>query len=478
VGAAARGGSTAVHPGGAVGGCVSAASELAGSCGVAVFAVVFGSCDRSDLTMSYLLTEVADRERQANQARTMSLGTWAASMALVFLCLTPAGRSPLNKVLLLLSASSLTVVSRLTANNLATHDRILQDFRDISDNQRQQLVYEMLSPKALMKPAVEAEALALPEALPRHNISRVIASQLKSTVVLGAPRSGKGYAIAHAIAQLPANIDLWLIDPKDDPNESHYWHRIPESQRIRFDVTTLPPNQVNQLVTNLFNRYLEAESSAERPKLLIVDECAPGLAKGMTGKAYRAFMGRLSTICSVGPSKGKFVWIMAQASTVDDLAMSNGNKASFRLVAVGHAQQTEGSWYRSLKRSMGIETPAPALTGYIQMLDGQWGYAEPFEVTYQNREPEDSDRAADEVIPLEGTAIAPSFNQRSQAVLSYFECRNREPVSLRQLTQANFARREGLTSQRAMMTALSPLLDAEKIEETEAGDYQMSEPML
>jgi hypothetical protein len=422
--------------------------------------------------MSYLLTEVADRERQANQARTMSLGTWAASMALVFLCLTPAGRSPLNKVLLLLSASSLTVVSRLTANNLATHDRILQDFRDISDNQRQQLVYEMLSPKALMKPAVEGDAISsLPEALPRHNISRVIASQLKSTVVLGAPRSGKGYAIAHAIAQLPLNIDLWLIDPKDDPNESHYWHRIPESQRIRFDVTTLTPNEVNQLVTNLFNRYLAAESSAERPKLLIVDECAPGLAKGMTGKAYRAFMGRLSTICSVGPSKGKFVWIMAQASTVDDLAMSNGNKASFRLVAVGHAQRTEGSWYRSLKRSMGLEIPAPALTGYIQMLDGEWGYAEPFELSRAASEPEDSHRDAEDV-------KAPSFSQPSQAVLSYFESRSHEPVSLRQLTQANFARREGLTSQRAMMAALSPLLDAEIITETEAGDYQLSKPLL
>jgi hypothetical protein len=428
--------------------------------------------------MSYLLTEVADRERQANQARTMSLGTWAASMALVFLCLTPAGRSPVNKVVLLLSACGLTAVSRLTASNLATHDRILQDFRDISDNQRQQLVYEMLNPKMLMKPAVEVDAISQPESLPTHNISRVIASQLKSTVVLGAPRSGKGYAIAHAIAQLPANIDLWLIDPKDDPNESHYWHRIPESQRIRFDVTTLPPNQVNQLVTNLFNRYLEAESSAERPKLLIVDECAPGLAKGMTGKAYRAFMGRLSTICSVGPSKGKFVWIMAQASTVDDLAMSNGNKASFRLVAVGHAQRTEGSWYRSLKRSMGIETPASALTGYIQMLDGQWGYAEPFEVARQKQEPEDSDGGAFQGNCAAKEATALRLSQPSQAVLSYFESRSREPVSLRQLTQANFSRREGLTSQRAMMAALSPLLDAEKITETAAGDYQLSEPML
>ena len=113
--------------------------------------------------MNYLLTEVADRERQANQARTMSLGTWALSMALVFLCLTPAGRSPVNKVVLLLSACGLTAVSRLSASNLATHDRVLQDYRDISDNQRQQLVYETLKPQVLMKPAAPDEVVTPPE---------------------------------------------------------------------------------------------------------------------------------------------------------------------------------------------------------------------------------------------------------------------------------------------------------------------------
>jgi hypothetical protein len=413
--------------------------------------------------MSYLLTEVADRERQANQARTMSLGTWAASMALVFLCLTPDGRNPVNKVLLLLSASSLTVVSRLTANNLATHDRILQDFRDISDNQRQQLVYELLSPKALMKPAtIEGDATSsLPEALPTHNISRVIASQLKSTVVLGAPRSGKGYAIAHAVEQLPSTVDLWLIDPKDDPNESHYWHRIPESQRIRFDVTTLPPNQVNQLVTNLFNRYLEAESSAERPKLLIVDECAPGLAKGMTGKAYRAFMGRLSTICSVGPSKGKFVWIMAQASTVDDLAMSNGNKASFRLVAVGHAQQTEGSWYRSLKRSMGLETPAPALTGYIQRLDGQWGYAEPFELR-QGIESTEPMAPPSEKSPIQALSDPPLTTEQRE-LKAFLSANADESFSLRELSGKGFAKRLNLRSIERLEAVAAALVAADVV---------------
>jgi hypothetical protein len=283
----------------------------------------------------------------------------------------------------------------------------------------------------------------------------VIASQLKSTVILGAPRSGKGYAIAHAISQLPDHIDLWLIDPKDDPNESHYWQRVPAAQQTRFDVTTLTPSAVNQKVMTLFNRYLETESSAARPKLLIVDECAPGLAKGMTGKAYRAFMGRLSTICSVGPSKGKFVWIMAQASTVDDLAMSNGNKASFRLVAVSHAQQTEGSWYRALKRSMGIETPSPALTGYIQMIDSKWGYAEPFEL----RPGGESSNLA----PRDLSQQTPPLTTEQRELKAFLTANAGESFSLRELSGKGFAKRLNMRSIERLEAVADVLIAAQLV---------------
>ena len=421
--------------------------------------------------MTYLLTEVADRERLANQARAISLGTWAASILLIGFALVPSIRSnAIAKAALIFASCGMTAVSRATAGNLAMHDRVLQDFRDISDNQRQQLIYEALAPKQLMKSA-EAVAVEPSPQLPVHNLSRTISQTLKSTVLLGAPRAGKGYAIARAVQQLPSHVDLWLIDPKDDPNESYYWARIPVRQRCRFDVTTLEPDAVTAKVTGLFEQFLLAPSSPERPKLLIVDECSPGLSKGMTPKAYKVFMGRLSTICSVGPSKGKFVWIMAQASTVEDLAMTSGNKASFRLCAVGHATRTEQSWYSSLKRSMQIDLPAAALTGYLQMLDGEWGYAAPFEVTREGGEHEDSHRAAE-------AKQEPSLSQQSREVLSYFSSRRREHVSLRQLTQASFARREGLTSQRSMMAALAPLLDAEKITETEDGDYLLSDTVL
>jgi hypothetical protein len=212
---------------------------------------------------------------------------------------------------------------------------------------------------------------------------------------------------------------------------------------------------------------------------LIVDECAPGLAKGMTGKAYRAFMGRLSTICSVGPSKGKFVWIMAQASTVDDLAMSNGNKASFRLVAVGHAQQTEGSWYRSLKRSMGIETPAPALTGYIQMVDGQWGYAEPFELRPGVELSDSLGRLRDlAASPSKSdprqSSPEPSLTTEQQELKAFLAANAEDSFSLRELSGKGFSKRLNLRSMERLEEVAAALVAAKVVVRDADGFYSIA----
>ena len=103
---------------------------------------------------SFFLTEIAQRERLANQSRTTSLLTWASSIALVGLALSPIARNNTPvKVAMLLSSAALTAASRATAGNLAEHDRVLQDYRDTSDHQRQQAMFEALKPQHLLKPA-------------------------------------------------------------------------------------------------------------------------------------------------------------------------------------------------------------------------------------------------------------------------------------------------------------------------------------
>jgi hypothetical protein len=414
-----------------------------------------------------LLTELAERERSANQNRTLSLLTWATSIGLMGIASYLPPSQAEARAALFGGAAVLTFASKATADTLKTHDRVIEDYRDISDAARQQHLYEALKPRAMpVAIAPPAEELG-PVPLPVHNAPLAIASKLKSTVVLGAPRAGKGYALAKAIELLPANVDLWLIDPKHDPQESCYWTRVPASQRARFDVTELDQDSVTEIVWDLFERYLAAPSSAARPKLLIVDECAPGLAVGMLSKPFRQFMGKLSAICSVGPSKGKFVWIMAQASTVTDLGMSNANKASFRLVAVGHAQNTEQSWFRSLNSSLGLAKPDSGLTGYIQLVDNVWGYAEPFVLTPLS-EPTDAR------VPALATAIAQPATLTLRANIeqvrvdwSVATCEAYEVLeryqgqvrSLRQMCCANFARRLGCESTEVMREAIAPLID-------------------
>ena len=409
--------------------------------------------------MNHLPLEVADRERLANQARTLSLITWATSLLLIVSAMAPSiRRQPLIKSLFIFAACGMTVVSKSTASNLALHDRVLQDYRDISDDRRQQWAYEVLSPKKMEK----AEELITDEPPPPvHNLSQTISQKLKSTVLLGPPRAGKGYSMAKAVQLLPDSVDLWLIDPKDDPNESYYWSRVPFSQRCRFDVTVLNPEAVDDKVDQLFQQYLLASSSPARPKLLIVDECAPGLAKGMTPKSYKAFMGRLSTICSVGPSKGRFVWIMAQASTVDDLAMSSGNKASFRLCAAAHAESTELSWFTSLQRSMQIDLPAAELTGYIQMLGGKWGYSEPFTLT----------RNSNTASASSETNLSPE----QTALREYLTAHPDQAFTLRSLTGKSFAKRLNLRSMDAMGQVAAGLLSFGLIGIDAEGNYRSVE---
>lgn len=211
------------------------------------------------------------------------------------------------------------------------------------------------------------------------DLPSLLSTVLKSTLLLGAPRSGKGYAMAKAIDLLPETVDLWGIDPKNDPSENRYWKRFSKDQLIRFDCTELNPIAVANNCLNLFERFSSTPCSADKPKLLIVDEAAPGLSSCELNKGqleedeyelanwFKELMLKCARLASVGPSKGKFVWVLSQSSTGKDLGISNGNKGGYRIVAVGH-KDTAPTWFDSINASLKIGKPSTDVlqTGYIQ----------------------------------------------------------------------------------------------------------------
>lgn len=228
-------------------------------------------------------------------------------------------------------------------------------------------------------------------------LSQLLATSLKSCLVLGAPRAGKGYMVAKALTLLGEHIDVWLIDPKNDPSETHYWSLIKDSQKIRFDVTEVDADVAMVKVDQLFQRWMSAGSSAQRPKLLIIDEAAPGLST-CNKKWFTELMEKCARIASVGPSKGKFVWVLSQSSTGKDLGISGGTKGGYRVCAVGN-KNTAQAWYQSISKSMGLSMPRPSLfseSDYIQHDGENWGNSVPFTLPRQAKSTEEEPRRRSE----------------------------------------------------------------------------------
>ncbi len=290
-----------------------------------------------------------------------------------------------------LMATAPLVASKVASDELTIRARAREDRTDVFTQARQDNLY-----KYLTQPQQAPEQVIEPvEELPVHYLSGLLSSELKSTMLLGAPRAGKGYAMAKAVELLPDNVSLWAIDPKNDHKEDHYWSRFPASQITRFDCTVMSREAVASRVVGMWERFMAAPSSADNPKLLIIDETAPGLAsKEMNmsqAKAaeaselagwFKLLMKDCAVLASVGPSLGRFVWILSQASTGEDLGISNGSKGGYRIVAVGN-KKTANSWYQSVNSSLKIGLPSEQVLGhgYIQNDGTGWGVSRPFQLT-------------------------------------------------------------------------------------------------
>ncbi len=71
------------------------------------------------------------------------------------------------------------------------------------------------------------------------DIALKMAEVPKSTIIAASPRVGKGVVVSMAITnlrQLHPEMEIWLIDPKNEPTELHYWALIDPDKRCHFDL--------------------------------------------------------------------------------------------------------------------------------------------------------------------------------------------------------------------------------------------------
>ncbi|MBD2124911.1 hypothetical protein NDI39_27530 [Microcoleus sp. ZQ-A2] len=157
------------------------------------------------------------------------------------------------------------------------------------------------------------------------DIALSMASVPKSTIIAASPRVGKGVVVSMAIAhlqQLHPDLEIWLIDPKDEPTERHYWSGIDSDKRCHFDLRDFDVDVEGAIsaFSDLLTRFNRSQSHR---KLLIIDEFVT-----LNQKCAGSFMNQLKDfvvgICSSGEVNpdmgiGRFVWAITQSPYVSDL---------------------------------------------------------------------------------------------------------------------------------------------------------------
>lgn len=176
-------------------------------------------------------------------------------------------------------------------------------------------------------PAQEQTAL-IPESLvPSQDgdIALQMAQIPKSTIIAASPRVGKGVVVSQAISNLKRlhpGIEIWLIDPKNEPSEQHYWSGIDIGKRCHYDLRDFDVD-VDEAI-EIFSDHLKNFNRSSSPsKLLIIDEFVC-LNQKCSGKFMNQLKDFIVGICSSGemlPDKGlgRFIWAITQSPYVSDL---------------------------------------------------------------------------------------------------------------------------------------------------------------
>jgi hypothetical protein len=157
------------------------------------------------------------------------------------------------------------------------------------------------------------------------DIALEMAKVPKSTIIAASPRVGKGVVVSMAIANLKRlhpDLEIWLIDPKDEPTERHYWGLIDMDKRCHFDLRDFDVD-VKEAIETFSDHIVRFNQSPSHRKLLIIDEFVT-LSQKCKGEFMDKVKDFLVGICSSGEVNpdmgiGRFVWVITQSPYVTDL---------------------------------------------------------------------------------------------------------------------------------------------------------------
>ncbi|MBD2054797.1 hypothetical protein H6F88_01950 [Oculatella sp. FACHB-28] len=201
-------------------------------------------------------------------------------------------------------------------------------------------------PDESVEPQTQTSAIATvrPAAAVTSDLVEMMSRQLKSTIIAAPPRTGKGVLVANAgrrLLKYRPDVEIWLVDPKNEPSEAHYWSFVDLDKRLHFDLRdfSIDVARVEGLLEEFQQRF---NASTAATKLLIVDEFV-SLNKMLDSKVMGLLKSRLVAISSSGETgtdgKGRFTWIVTQSPNATDIGFGTKSlRSSFSSVLLFSSQ--------------------------------------------------------------------------------------------------------------------------------------------
>lgn len=161
-----------------------------------------------------------------------------------------------------------------------------------------------------------------------------LTDNLRSTLVIGVPGAGKGMLMSHWIRRIKAQypeLQIWGIDPKDDPKETGYW-------TAGFDKVFRANNE--RMTSTDFIGWLQGcldkFRMAPDGKVLLWDEftisCRRWSKQDKAG--FDEITDYLVSLSSSGDSRQNYIIGVGQVPNAGDMGMSAGIRGVFKPVGI------------------------------------------------------------------------------------------------------------------------------------------------
>lgn len=200
----------------------------------------------------------------------------------------------------------------------------------------------------LALPQVQTELVQFaPPAVP--NLAKVVADDLRNTLTVGVPGSGKGLFVSNALGYIQARGDttVFYLDPKNDEKETGYFEgRVNFLYRLKDGIVDSSPEQVREWLEKSLTDYEKFKVTADKPrKLLVVDELTALMEalEELGSKDLKWFKRKINTYVASGDSRGITFWGIAQNGHNTGVGMDGGEKSQLTPIALISVKQLSAS---------------------------------------------------------------------------------------------------------------------------------------